>query len=75
VSKEPDHLVLLGEVSGIPGHGFYKVTAEGHEMLATLCGKMRQHHISIQPGDVVTVHVSPADLSRAVISYRHLAPR
>jgi translation initiation factor IF-1 len=40
-------------------------------VLATLAGKMRMHYIKIVPGDSVTVEISPYDLSRGRITYRH----
>ena len=71
-----DMLEIDGVVTSIPGHGFYKVTVEGgHELLATLCGKMRMHRISVQPDDLVTLHVSPMDLTRGVIRFRYLDGR
>jgi translation initiation factor IF-1 len=41
-----------------------------HEVLAHIAGKMRKHFIRIVPGDIVTVEVSPYDLSRGRITYR-----
>ncbi len=41
------------------------------EVLAYVSGKMRQNYIRILPGDKVTVEISPYDLSRARITYRH----
>ena len=41
-----------------------------HEVLAHVSGKMRMHFIKILPGDVVTLEMSPYDLSRARIVYR-----
>jgi translation initiation factor IF-1 len=41
-----------------------------HEVLAHVSGKMRMHFIKILPGDVVTLEVSPYDLSRGRIVYR-----
>ena len=51
--------------------GLYEVLANQHEVLAYVSGKMRQHYIRILPGDRVTVELSPYDLSRARITYRH----
>ncbi len=36
-----------------------------------LSGKMRVHYIKIIPGDAVTVEMSPYDLSKGRITYRH----
>jgi translation initiation factor IF-1 len=41
-----------------------------HEVLATIAGKMRKHFIRIVPGDIVTVELSPYDLTRGRITYR-----
>ncbi len=43
----------------------------GHSVLATISGKMRKHYIRILPGDKVKVELSPYDLSRGRITYRH----
>lgn len=42
-----------------------------HEALCTIAGKMRKYYIRILPGDKVTVELSPYDLSRGRITYRH----
>ena len=41
-----------------------------HEVLAHIAGKMRKNFIRIVPGDIVTVEVSPYDLTRGRITYR-----
>ena len=41
-----------------------------HEVLAHVSGKMRMHFIKMLPGDVVTLEMSPYDLSRGRIVYR-----
>lgn len=41
-----------------------------HIVLAHVSGKMRMHFIKILPGDVVTLEISPYDLSRGRITYR-----
>jgi translation initiation factor IF-1 len=43
----------------------------GHSLLATMAGKMRKFRIRILAGDKVTVEVSPYDLSRGRITFRH----
>ena len=43
----------------------------GHEVLAHVAGKMRRYRIRILPGDRVRVEVSPYDLDRGRIIYRH----
>jgi len=43
----------------------------GHEILAHISGKMRKHFIRITNGDRVTVEMSPYDLSKGRITFRH----
>ena len=43
----------------------------GHEVLAYLSGKMRQHYIRVLEGDRVKVELSPYDLSRGRVTYRY----
>jgi translation initiation factor IF-1 len=40
-------------------------------VLATISGKMRKHYIRILPGDKVKVELSPYDLTRGRITFRH----
>ena len=50
----------------------FKVRLEnGHEILAHVSGKIRMHDIRILPGDKVTVEISPYDLTRGRITFRH----
>ena len=43
----------------------------GHQILAHVSGKIRMNFINILPGDKVTVELSPYDLTRGRITYRH----
>ena len=43
----------------------------GHEVLAHISGKMRKFFIKIAIGDKVTVEISPYDLGKGRITYRH----
>ena len=43
----------------------------GHQIIATISGKMRMYYIKILPGDKVQVEMSPYDLSRGRITYRY----
>ena len=54
----------------LPSARFRCVLENGHEVLAHISGKMRQHYIRIGPGDTVTLEMSPYDLSRGRIVYR-----
>lgn len=42
----------------------------GHEIVAHIAGKMRKHFIRILPGDIVTVAISPYDVSKGRITFR-----
>ena len=50
----------------------FKVELEnGHQLIAHVSGKIRMNFIRILPGDKVTVELSPYDLTRGRITYRH----
>ena len=50
----------------------FKVELEnGHVVLAHVSGKMRMHYIKILPGDKVTIEMTPYDLNKGRITYRH----
>ena len=62
---------LKGRVLQDMSHGTYKVELENnHQILAHPCGKMRKYSIKIMPGDLVSVELSPYDLSRGRIKFR-----
>jgi len=42
----------------------------GHEIVAHIAGKIRKHFIRILPGDIVTVAISPYDLTKGRITFR-----
>ena len=44
---------------------------KGHTILAHVSGKVRMNHIRVLPGDLVTVEITPYDLSKGRITYRH----
>lgn len=51
----------------------YRVTLDnGHALVAYPAGKMRKHHIRIVAGDKVSLELSPYDLSKGRITFRHL---
>jgi len=54
----------------LPNATFKIELANGHRVLAHVCGKMRMRFIRILPGDRVSVEISPYDLSRGRIVYR-----
>ena len=46
---------------------------DGPTVMAHVAGKMRKHFIRITAGDKVTVQISPYDLTKGRITYRHKA--
>ncbi len=44
----------------------------GHQLVAYTSGKMRKNHIRILAGDNVTLELSPYDLTKGRITFRHL---
>ncbi len=71
MAKE-DMLQFEGEVLDTLPNAMFKVKLENdHEIIAHISGKMRKFYIRILPGDRVTVDISPYDLSKGRITYRH----
>jgi translation initiation factor IF-1 len=67
-----DLLKLDGVISEALSNAMFRVKLEnGHEILATISGKMRMHYIRILPGDRVAVEMSPYDLTRGRITFRY----
>ena len=67
-----DVIEIDGEVIDTLPNAMFKVKlASGHEILAHVSGKIRMHYIRILPGDRVTVEISPYDLTRGRITFRH----
>jgi len=67
-----DAIEFEGVVSDVLPSAMFRVALEnGHSLLATMAGKMRKFRIRILAGDRVTVEVSPYDLSRGRITFRH----
>ena len=53
-------------------NAMFRVELEnGHELTASISGKMRMHYIRILPGDKVKVEMSPYDLTKGRISFRY----
>jgi len=70
---------MHGQVDEVLPDLRYRVTLEnGHKVVAYTGGKMRKHSIRILASDRVTLEMSPYDLSKGRITFRHLdnrAPR
>jgi translation initiation factor IF-1 len=67
-----DVIELQGTITEVlPNTQFRVLLENGHKVLAHVSGKIRMHYIRILPGDKVTVEVSPYDITRGRITYRH----
>ena len=72
LAVKEEKIEVEGEVvESLPSTMFRVRTEAGHEVLAKISGKMRKHYIRILPGDKVKVELSPYDLTRGRITYRH----
>ncbi len=67
---------MQGVVDEVLPDSRFRVTLEnGHSLVAYSGGKMRKNHIRILAGDAVSLELSPYDLGKGRIMFRHLAPR
>ncbi len=67
-----ESIEVEGRVTEALPNAMFRVELEGgHKVLAHVSGKMRMNFIRILPGDVVTVEMSPYDLTRGRIVLRH----
>ncbi|WP_041640750.1 translation initiation factor IF-1 [Magnetococcus marinus] len=71
MSKE-DVIEMEGTVLENLPNAMFKVELENkHSLLCHISGRMRKNYIRILPGDKVTVQLTPYDLTKGRISYRH----
>ena len=72
MAKAEDKIRVDGTiVEALPGTQFKVELDNGHEILAYLAGKMRKYYIRVLLGDRVTNEMSPYDMTRGRIVYRH----
>ena len=55
----------------LPDRNFRVLLENGHVVLAYAKGKMAKFRIRVLVGDLVTVELSPYDLTRGRITFRH----
>ncbi len=68
----PDAIAVEGKVvDALPNAMFHVELENGHQVLGHLGGKMRKNYIRVLPGDRVVVELSPYDLTRGRITFRH----
>ncbi len=72
MAKDEGKIKMEGTVvEALPGTQFHVKLDNGHQVLAYLSGKMRKYYIRILLGDRVSVEMSPYDLTRGRITFRH----
>ena len=71
MAKEEGIQVEGTVIEPLPNAMFRVELENGHRVLAHISGKMRMHFIKILPGDRVSLELSPYDLTRGRITYRH----
>ncbi|MBT9133458.1 MAG: Translation initiation factor IF-1 [Firmicutes bacterium] len=72
MTKRDDVIEVKGKVTEALPNAMFKVELDnGHRILAHVSGKIRINFIRILPHDIVTVELSPYDLTRGRIIYRH----
>jgi translation initiation factor IF-1 len=71
VAKQEGIQVEGRVVEALPNAMFKVELDNGHVILAHISGKMRKNYIRILPNDRVLLELSPYDLTRGRITYRH----
>lgn len=67
-----DQITMDGEVMETLPNAMFRVQLDnGHIVTAHISGRMRKHYIRILTGDRVTVEMTPYDLTKGRITYRH----
>jgi translation initiation factor IF-1 len=67
---------MHGVVNEVLPDSRFRVTLDnGHQLIAYAAGKMRRHYIRVLAGDNVSLELSPYDLSKGRITFRHLERR
>ena len=72
MAKADDKIRVDGLITeALPGTQFKVELDNGHVIIAYLAGKMRKYYIRVLLGDRVTIEMSPYDMTRGRIVYRH----
>jgi len=67
---------MNGVVAEVLPDSRFRVTLDnGHQLVAYTAGKMRKHHIRILAGDKITLEMSPYDITKGRITFRHIEGR
>jgi translation initiation factor IF-1 len=75
MAKE-ESLEMQGVVDEVLPDSRFRVTLDnGHKLVAYSAGKMKMHRIRILAGDKVSLAMSPYDLTKGRITFRHVETR
>ena len=67
-----DAIEMMGKVVEKFKAGMFSVEIDtGRTVLATMAGRLRRNRIKIMNGDKVSLELSPYDLTKGRITYRH----
>lgn len=67
---------MQGRVDEVLPDSRFRVTLDnGHSLICYSGGKMRKHRIRVLAGDRVSLELSPYDLTKGRITFRHIEPR
>jgi translation initiation factor IF-1 len=67
-----DIIKMAGTVEEVLPNAMFRIQLEnGHKIIATIAGRLRQNNIRILLGDGVDVEMSPYDLNRGRVVYRN----
>jgi translation initiation factor IF-1 len=68
-----ENMSFQGKVTdALPNATFnVQLVDNGHQVFATISGKIRKFNINIAVGDLVDVEITPYDLTRGRITFRH----
>jgi translation initiation factor IF-1 len=73
IMAKEELIEMQGVVDEVLPDSRFRVTLDnGHQLVAYTSGKMKKHHIRILAGDKVSLEMSPYDLSKGRITFRHL---
>ncbi len=71
-SNKEELIEFSGTVTELLPNATFRVQLEnGHNIIAHSAGKMRKNRIRVLVGDKVQVEMTPYDLSKGRITYRH----
>lgn len=66
-----EHIEVEGVIAAVLAGTMFRVELENkHQVLATICGKMRKRWVRLTVGDRVKMDMSPYDLNKARITWR-----